>query len=37
MECDDFINANFRVRIIDVAGYNSRDFSLDRLAVQVDH
>jgi len=34
---NDFSNANFRVRIIDVAGSTSRDFSLDRLAVQVDY
>lgn len=31
----DFTNANFRVRITDVAGNNSRDFSLDWLAVRV--
>jgi len=31
----DFIDANFRVRITDVAGNNSRDFSLDWLAVRV--
>ena len=31
----DFSNANFRVRITDVASSTSRDFSLDWLAVQV--
>jgi hypothetical protein len=31
----DFSNTNFRVRITDVAGSSSRDFSLDWLAVQV--
>jgi carboxypeptidase T len=31
----DFTNANFRVRITNVASSNSRDFSLDWLAVQV--
>ena len=31
----DFSNANFRVRIIDVASSTARDFSLDRVAVQV--
>jgi len=30
-----FTNANFRVRIINVASNTSRDFSLDRIAVQV--
>ena len=31
----DFTNANFRIRIVDVAGNNARDFSLDWLAVRV--
>jgi hypothetical protein len=31
----DFSNANFRVRIIDVASSTARDFSLDAVAVQV--
>jgi hypothetical protein len=31
----DFTNANFRIRVTDVAGNNSRDFSLDWLAVRV--
>ncbi|MGH9895842.1 MAG: DUF4082 domain-containing protein, partial [bacterium] len=31
----DFSNANFRVRIIDVASSTARDFSLDGVAVQV--
>ncbi len=31
----DFSNANFRVRIIDVASSTARDFSLDSVAVQV--
>src|SRR5688572_13051165 len=31
----DFSNANFRVRVTDVASNNSRDFSLDWLAVRV--
>ncbi len=31
----DFSNANFRVRVINVASNNSRDFSLDWLAVNV--
>ena len=30
-----FSNANFRIRIIDVASSTARDFSLDRVAVQV--
>jgi hypothetical protein len=34
---NDFSNVNFRVRVIDVASSTSRDFSLDRLAVQVDY
>ena len=33
----DFSNANFRVRIIDVASSTARDFSLDGVAVQVTH
>jgi len=31
----DFSNANFRVRVIDVASNTSRDFSLDYIAVNV--
>ncbi|HLA06556.1 MAG TPA: M14 family metallopeptidase [Anaerolineales bacterium] len=31
----DFTNANFRIRVTDVAGNTSRDFSLDWLAVRV--
>jgi hypothetical protein len=31
----DFTNANFRIRITDVAGNTARDFSLDWLAVRV--
>ena len=31
----DFSNANFRVRIIDIASSTARDFSLDGVAVQV--
>jgi hypothetical protein len=33
----DFSNANFRVRITDVASSSSRDFSLDWIAVQVSY
>lgn len=33
----DFSNANFRVRIMDVASSTSRDFSLDWVAVQVSY
>ena len=33
----DFTNANFRVRITNVASNNSRDFSLDWVAVQVSY
>ena len=32
---NDFTNPNFRIRIVDVAGNTSRDFSLDWLAVRV--
>ncbi len=32
-----FSNANFRVRVINVASNASRDFSLDWVAVQVDY
>lgn len=33
----DFSNANFRVRLVSVAGNTSRDFSLDRVAVRVSY
>jgi hypothetical protein len=31
----DFTDTNFRIRVTDVAGNNTRDFSLDWLAVRV--